>query len=188
MSFTVVVDKATGDLFTETMWDVYIKDNLNYIMGLLNGTGADGVTHPAALTLNNDAVWSLSKNGSNPIITVDTADTLQYIRASNEWWFAVASVVNLKILSNGKLGGTPFYTSSETSIVTTGAAFLTHGLGATPRFVDGLYGTVSGTRTKPLDRAAAARSTVRISDVSSTTITINNDTGATAYVEIHAML
>lgn len=29
MSFTTVVDKSAGDVFTEAMWDTYIRDNLN---------------------------------------------------------------------------------------------------------------------------------------------------------------
>jgi len=29
MPFTTVPDKATGDVFTEQMWDAYIRDNLN---------------------------------------------------------------------------------------------------------------------------------------------------------------
>lgn len=29
MGFTTVPDKASGDVFTEAMWDTYIKDNLN---------------------------------------------------------------------------------------------------------------------------------------------------------------
>jgi hypothetical protein len=29
MGFTVVPDKASGDVFTEQMWDVYIRDNMN---------------------------------------------------------------------------------------------------------------------------------------------------------------
>ena len=31
MPFTTVVDKAAGDVFTEAMWDTYIKDNLNWL-------------------------------------------------------------------------------------------------------------------------------------------------------------
>jgi hypothetical protein len=29
MSFSVVPDKSVGDIFTEVMWDTYIKDNMN---------------------------------------------------------------------------------------------------------------------------------------------------------------
>jgi hypothetical protein len=36
MPFTTVPDKAAGDIFTEQMWDTYIRDNINYL-----GTGRD---------------------------------------------------------------------------------------------------------------------------------------------------
>lgn len=31
MAFTTVIDKAAGDVFTEVMWDTYIKDNINFL-------------------------------------------------------------------------------------------------------------------------------------------------------------
>jgi hypothetical protein len=31
MPFTTVPDKAAGDIFTEQMWDTYIRDNINYL-------------------------------------------------------------------------------------------------------------------------------------------------------------
>lgn len=31
LSFTTVPDKATGDIFTEAMWDTYIRDNINLV-------------------------------------------------------------------------------------------------------------------------------------------------------------
>src|SRR4029450_8789457 len=31
MPFSTVPDKATGDIFTELMWDTYIRDNINYL-------------------------------------------------------------------------------------------------------------------------------------------------------------
>lgn len=31
-TYTTVVDKTAGDVFTETMWDVYIRDNVNNLI------------------------------------------------------------------------------------------------------------------------------------------------------------
>lgn len=37
MAITTVIDKATGDIFSEAMWDTYIKDNINELIGRSTG-------------------------------------------------------------------------------------------------------------------------------------------------------
>jgi hypothetical protein len=50
MPFTTVPDKATGDIFTEFMWDTYIRDNINYLKP------AYGTTLPASPTDGQEAI------------------------------------------------------------------------------------------------------------------------------------
>jgi hypothetical protein len=44
VGFTVVPDKANGDVFTEAMWDTYIKDNFNTGVPVLLGSSTLGGT------------------------------------------------------------------------------------------------------------------------------------------------
>jgi hypothetical protein len=58
MSFTTVVDKSAGDVFTEAMWDVYIKDNMNKgVMRAIGETVLGSAT--ASITFSSIAAdWS----------------------------------------------------------------------------------------------------------------------------------
>src|SRR4051812_16038372 len=49
MTYNTVPDKTTGDLFTEAMWDTYIKDNLN-----------KGVSRPIAHNLLSGSAASIT--------------------------------------------------------------------------------------------------------------------------------
>lgn len=52
MGFTTVPDKATGDVFTEAMWDTFIKDNFNTGVPVLLGSVLLGAT-TASLNLSS---------------------------------------------------------------------------------------------------------------------------------------
>src|SRR5688572_24681195 len=44
MGFTTVPDKAGGDVFTEAMWDTYIRDNMNTGMPVILGETSLGAS------------------------------------------------------------------------------------------------------------------------------------------------
>ena len=188
MPFTSVPDKATGDQFTEAMWDTFIRDNLNYLIGLLDGTGADIVAVPNALRVANDVNFQLAKNGVNPLLTVDSGDTLQYIRASDTLAFAVATAIKWQLDGNGKMGGSSIFTSLETSLASGVGTGISHGLVNQPRWVGGLYGTTAGTRINALDVSPVARSTARLTGWTATGISVENNTAATIYCQVWAIL
>jgi hypothetical protein len=50
MAFTTVPDKSSGDIFTEIMWDLYIRDNINYLKP------AYGTTLPASPSDGQEAI------------------------------------------------------------------------------------------------------------------------------------
>jgi hypothetical protein len=58
MPFSTVPDKSAGDIFTEVMWDTYIRDNINYLQP------AYGTTLPASPTDGQQAV--LVDSTTNP--------------------------------------------------------------------------------------------------------------------------
>jgi hypothetical protein len=64
MPFTTVPDKAAGDIFTEQMWDVYIRDNINWLQANLGGTVAYGTTLPASPSNGQEAI--LVDSTTNP--------------------------------------------------------------------------------------------------------------------------
>ena len=65
MPFTTVPDKAAGDVFTEAMWDTYIKDNLNYLWSTLN----DVLAYKEVT--NNVSVGGTGEAGATAIVTAD---------------------------------------------------------------------------------------------------------------------
>ena len=56
--FTTVPDKATGDVFTEAMWDTYIRDNFNSAVPMYIASGILG-SDTASITLTPiPALWT----------------------------------------------------------------------------------------------------------------------------------
>jgi hypothetical protein len=90
--YTTVPDKASGDLFTETMWDVSIRDNLNNLMSppmCLVGASASSVPTATLTTisyateiLDTDAMHSTVTNTSR--LTVSTVGL--YILSAYALW------------------------------------------------------------------------------------------------------
>lgn len=60
-TYTTVPDKATGDVFTEAMWDTYIKDNINNLIV----PPACRVYHSANQSIPNNAATTLSLNSED---------------------------------------------------------------------------------------------------------------------------
>src|SRR5688500_13540532 len=126
-----------------------LRDNLNYLKGLLDGTGSDTVNVPSTLVINNDILYHLQVNGGNPRILVDTGDLFAFIRASNDWRFITGGADTLTISGAGKLTGTGFYDSGATAIGTSTTVDVAHGLGARPRFVFGYWTTAGAAALDP---------------------------------------
>lgn len=58
MGFTIVPDKANGDVFTEAMWDTYIKDNLNTGVPVLLGESTLGATTASVTFSSIPSSWA----------------------------------------------------------------------------------------------------------------------------------
>lgn len=189
MPYTSPATAVTGNIITAAFWNTSGRDNLNYHQGLLDGTGSGTVTHPGGLVLNNDSVNNLTKNGANPIWFMDTLDSFQYNRATNEWWFAVGGTVILTIDSTGKLTGGSFYESTPTSVANTVNQGFTHGLGVQPRWVGAWYGTTgAGNQQNPaVVSAVNIAGMVRVQAADSTTISVVNNVGSTQFVRVVAI-
>jgi hypothetical protein len=102
--FTVVPDKAVNDPFTEAMWDLYIKDNLN-----------KGVVRPVAeVTLGSAAAsidfTSIAEDWSHLMLAL-------YLRGDT-----AATTVNLLVRINGDSGGSYDYQRLTGNAGTAGAA------------------------------------------------------------------
>lgn len=62
MISAVVPDKTAGDVFTEAMWDTYIKDNLNGLSAggtSLPGSPIDGQVYHYVADATNGIVWQM---------------------------------------------------------------------------------------------------------------------------------
>ena len=170
-----------------------LRDNLNYLKGLLDGTGGDYVVTPEELYVENDLNFALFKDGGlNPTLVADTNDWLTYSRASNSWNFLVGGASTLVLASDGKLTGTGFYESTTAgTLITSGSSqgFL-HGLGAQPRYVFVWYGTSgAGNQTNVATPATlSVGATVRFSAVDSTNILVINNTAGSIYARVVAIL
>ncbi len=96
-NFTQVPDKANGDVFTEAMWDTYIKDNLNKLMLTM---------HRQVTVAQFLALTGVSLADEAYVIVDDTNGIVWHLRynlATTDWRF---------------LGGAPLYSevlTDETS-------------------------------------------------------------------------
>lgn len=94
MTYTTVPDKTVGDVFTEAMWDTYIRDNLNL-----------GVTHPIAQSILGSTTASVTFSS-----IAQTHQTLELIVSAR--CDAAVSITNLQIRFNGDTGAN-YWTQSN---------------------------------------------------------------------------
>lgn len=173
-----------------------LRDNLNYLKGLLDGTGADNVTVPANLRIANDAAFELFLSGGNPWLELDTDDALVYNRASDIFLVRIGGTNVLQVASNGKLIGSAFYDSGQiTAASGAGVQTALHGLGARPRVVAGIESATSGvvgvdssSSVVGLMTRSGGGSVVNFSDHNNSNIRYTNSGGSTMYIRIFAML
>lgn len=101
MSFTQVPDKSAGDVFTEAMWDTYIRDNLNKL----------GVQGHRVLTVAQFLALTGLEDGDEAYVEVDGTAGIQwhlrYLTATTKWRF---------------LGGPPLTASVATDEATAGSS------------------------------------------------------------------
>lgn len=193
MAWSTPYTATAGTILTAATWNVYVRDDLSYLKGLLDGTGgAVTVRVPSTLELVGDANFNLNIGGGNPILQFDSGpDSFAYIRASNFFQWIVAGGLKMQLDSAGKLTGAGFYDSGELSLAASASSSPSHGLGAKPRFVWGYLSTVSGEVAGTAATAiltGTGTATIFISTVSSTTIVVQNTAGATRYARVLAML
>src|ERR1044072_7417202 len=107
-SITTVPDKATGDIFTESMWDSSIRDNINN--GIVNQLGCRvfssanvaTTSTPAAISFNserfdNDTMHSSSTDPTR--ITINTDGV--YVIGGNVEWQGDSGRLQVNIKLNG---------------------------------------------------------------------------------------
>lgn len=171
MTLTTVPDKAIGDVFTEAMWDTFIKDNLNHIIGMILGTQSGTITRSSAnatdalrwlLTGTRYAkVQPIDATGGGFVINGtyngsawnrdDTAAALTALYSDLGFPLVLkyaasganpASPINALLVDTvGKLTGSGFYASSQVSVGNGVTQTFNHGLTTQPRFVFGYYDT-----------------------------------------------
>lgn len=171
-----------------------LRDNLNYLKGLLDGTGSTDVTVPADLYVANDANFGLQKS-TNPRLLFDSGpDEIAYDRTNNLYAIKVAGANALTIDSTGKLTGAGFYDSGAVSIAAGVSTDFSHGLGARPRFVRGWFSTVGSadladgsTAQTPNILVGGSAADVRFSYSTNTVSRVTNGLGVTAWVRVFAM-
>jgi hypothetical protein len=174
-----------------------LRDNLNYLKGLVDGTGgAVTVTVPYQLAVANDGNFRLWTDAFGPHITLDTDDKLHYDRANNTFAWYIGAALKLSLNTYGELKGAGFYDSGALTIADTATSNLSHGLAFRPRFVFGYYTSVSvapldgdsTTGINPIVADVTATSVVHFTTISATTISVRNLTGGTRYARVYAMV
>lgn len=186
MALTTVPDRSVGDVFTETMWDVYLRDNLNGHKSFAEGSAP---FPGASQAFGNDANFALNYNSGNPLLQFDSTDFLLYARGGNEYGFYVGGAKKFSIDANGLIQ-TAAFTSAETTITAGSTANIAHGLGVAPRFFGAVYGTTTGLAncTKlVIPSFNSLGSFARMSDAGATNLVIVNGTAATIYVYAFAL-
>jgi hypothetical protein len=158
-----------------------LRDNLNYLKGLLDGTGSDTVTVPGTLVVDDANYSLLMSGGTLPAINVDTGgDIWFYNRPINTYTWRVAGLDVLTVDANGKLGGRGFYDSGAVTIADTATQAFTHGLGARADT------STTGVNTIVPDPNATTQ--VHFTTATNTVISVRNVTGVTRYARVFAML
>lgn len=188
---------VVGAILTAAELNTNVRDNLNYLKGLLDGTGTDAVRFPpATVRFYNDTNFWLSMIAGNPFLAWDADDYLQYDRTNNHLNFHIATALKLRVDANGKLTGAGFFDSGEFSRAPGGAASkINHGLAARPRLVIGIQSTVSGVVGNDASASVISGITeystaaIYILDWNNTQITYNNGSASTTwYGRFFAML
>lgn len=179
-------------ILTAAQLNTDVRDNLNYLKGLLDGTGSDAVTVPGVLNIMADSLFSFQKTSGDPIWVMDANDWLQWQRASNALRLVIGAVEKFAIDGNGKLTGAGFFDSGEVSIAATGYLSVPHGLPARPRFVSAWGGLSSGTansKTLPFGHSTQIPANeLTINDVDATRVYLYNGYGATRYANVYCIL
>jgi hypothetical protein len=143
VSWTAPATVVTGDIITAAWGNTFVRDNPNYLKGLLDGTGADNVKVPAQLAFNNDAQWFADKDGTGPYLRFDTGDYIQYDRTNNRYDIYIGGTLVLRLDGSGKLvAGLAIWNSGRFAVaagatVDTNHPWLTSSL--RPAFVLGFY-------------------------------------------------
>ena len=175
---------AVGPLFNVDTNDYLVYNRSANTWHLAIG-GANVLTVAATgLTIANDAQFLFRLDAAGPLWNADTNDYMFFDRSANVWRLRVASADALAIDSGGKLTGAGIYRGS-TSISTASTGTFAHGLGAVPSLVFGVYNT-----TKPVGVSGViplpAHALVAFTDISSTNLSVRNETGSTQTVAVCA--
>jgi hypothetical protein len=171
-----------------------IRDNLLYLKGLLDGTGADAVSFPttAQFGLSN---FFAGPSGGNPLLNLDSGDGLSYDRAANVLTVTIGGLAKLQVDANGKLTGAALWNSGRFAVaagatVDTNHAWLTAGL--RPAFVLGFYQAGTQTPDNNIQQVCgmgpASTEKVRITLVDSAKVRVVSGDSVSNTVVLYAIL
>lgn len=187
MALSVLSDLAIGDTITEA-WLDDVRLNLNQHKTFAEGTAPFPGT---AQAFGNDANFALNYNSGNPLLQFDGTDFLLYARGSNEYGFYVGGAKKFAIDASGLIQ-TAAFTSAEQTITNGSTANVAHGFASIPRWVFVRYATASGALSAATRVAVPSYvsfgAQLRIEQVGGTNVVLINNTGATVYAYVLALL
>lgn len=184
-----------------------LRDNLNYLKGLLDGTDTtNNVTVASGLKVSANKQADpttggvglhMSVNRSGGQAEVNFFNVNSNPTAAFDWriYNGSAWVTALALSPAGKLTGLGFYDSGATSVGASTTVNLTHGFASRPRFVWGWQAAASATLADGSGTIATTLATVPngwthtfIYSANASVVRVDNTTGGTIYVRVFAML
>jgi hypothetical protein len=171
-----------------------IRDNLLYLKGLLDGTGADAVAFPTTAQFGLAGFFAGPSSG-NPLLNFDSGDGFVYDRAANSLVLNIGGLAKLQVDANGKLTGAALWNSGRFAVaagatVDTNHAWLANSL--RPAIVFGYYagGTqiLDGNVQTPLGIGPASTEKLKITVVDTLKVRVVSSDTVSNTVVLYAIL
>jgi hypothetical protein len=196
MAWTAPATVVTGDIITAAWGNTFVRDNPNYLKGLLDGTGADNVTVPAQLAFVNDAQFFANKDGTGPYFRFDTGDYIQYDRTNNRYDIYIGGALMLRLDGSGRLlGGAAAWRSGIFTVAAGATVDTNHAWGTAalrPAFVWGYYAagaqTLDTNVQAPCGVGPASTEKVRITVADVTKVRVVSGDSVSNSVVLYAIL
>ena len=166
---------GAGLAYTAANFVTYVLDNLRYFKG-----HAGTLTYESGVAFENDAAFLASIVSSNPRITFDTNDYIDYVRASNQFRFTINSVVEMLLVATGITYSNSFYsleTVAAKSHLETGVSTMDILLGASSlAYADDAYTFIKPFNDLPVVVHGVYHTTATDADYAGIDVLINRNT------------
>lgn len=187
MALTTIANLATGDTITES-WVDSVTLNANQHKDFAEGT----TPFPGSIQkFANDSNFYVQKASNIVYLGMDAGDGFYFNRTTNAFNFYVGGVEKFVIDASGLIQ-TAAFTSTEQAITNGSTANVAHGFASIPRWVFVRYATASGALSAATRVAVPSYvsfgSQLRIEQVGGTNVVLINNTGATVYAYVLALL